>query len=127
MRAMLAGPAIVVWILATSPASAAVQVVSSSGPFTSVQAAVDAASDGDTVLVRSGSYPGFVIQDKEVDVIADLGGIVSIDSPIRVQSLAAGRALFLRGLHVSTKAKEALIVVGNAGPVLVEESIANVR
>ena len=41
-------------------------VVSPSGPFTTVQAALNVAEDGDTIQVQAGVYPGPVVVEKEV-------------------------------------------------------------
>lgn len=56
-----------VWVVAPAP-----------GPgvaFTAIQPAVDAAADGDTVLVRRGIYGDFTIDGKAVSVAADGEGV----------------------------------------------------
>ena len=44
--------------------------------FTELQEAVDAASAGDVILVRSGTYSGLLLGDKSLFVIADRGADV---------------------------------------------------
>ena len=38
--------------------------------FTDIQSAVDAAAEGDTILVEAGSYPTFQIDAKSVSILA---------------------------------------------------------
>jgi pectin methylesterase-like acyl-CoA thioesterase len=60
--------------LALSAAALAdVHVVDASGggDFTTLQAAVNAAADGDTLLVRSGSYDGFLLTGKGLSIVAE--------------------------------------------------------
>lgn len=63
-----------------SPAAAGVLTVGPSGQmFTSPQAAVDAAVDGDVVLVHPGSYFAFTVDGKALAVVA--GGNVTVRPP----------------------------------------------
>src|SRR5688572_7456427 len=64
--------AFAVLCLCTAARSDVVYVdASGSGQYTTIQPAVDAAVDGDVILVRSGTYPGFTIDQRRVFVIAD--------------------------------------------------------
>lgn len=68
--------------------------------FGTIQEAVDAASDGDTILVRPGGlYEGFSVVDKALVITAELGGRIDVEIPdsIEVRDLAAGKTLVLRG------------------------------
>jgi hypothetical protein len=97
------------------------------GDFFRVQGAVDAASDGDTILVKSGLYPAFTINDKGVTVIADTGQNVSVVGPVRVMNLAADQDVLLVGLLIVVPIdyyasdRCALRLIGNAGSVRVEQ------
>lgn len=71
-----------------------------SGSFTTIQAAVDAAIDGDVVVVQGGSYATFVITDKSLTVVADFNADVAIDGGITVRDLAATRTVVLANLLV---------------------------
>ncbi len=67
--------------------------------FTTVQAAVDAAADGDLVLVRSGVYQEMVIDGKALTVVEDVGAESTIGATI-VRNLAASQTVELRGLFL---------------------------
>ena len=83
-----------------SPVSGGVLPVGSPGGFPTIQSAVDAASDGDIVLIASGSYDGFVVDGVGITVVADVGALVEIDDPVRVRNLSAGQQAALRGLTI---------------------------
>ena len=52
-----------------------VLVVSSAGPYTSIEAALDAASPGDTIVVRGGEHPAVVL-DKRVTLRGEQGAVL---------------------------------------------------
>ena len=86
----------------TSWAAANVLVVApTGGDYSQIRAAVDAASDGDTILVKSGSYAAFVVADKALSIVADAGNSVQVNGGISVQSLSAGKTLGLESLNAS--------------------------
>src|SRR5437016_2892190 len=81
-------------VLAGSAASARAGNVlivdsSGSGQYTDIQSAVDAAQEGDVVLVRTGTYFTFLVSNKELAVVGDAGANVQIVGAIRVHDLAA--------------------------------------
>ena len=82
-------------------ASADVRVVSSMGPYTTIQAAVNAANDGDLVLVKPGSsYAGFHVQAKSLAIVADAGlSDVTVQGTVIVSDLAAGQTVTVTGLN----------------------------
>lgn len=102
-------------------ARADVRVVApASAPFTTIQAAVNAAVDGDVVLVRAGTYAGFTITNKALDVVGD--GTVDITSAVRVQSLAVTRHVSLTKLRIVAGATgSALVLDANQGGVRVQD------
>jgi len=61
-----------------------------------IQAAVDAASDGDILLVKPGTYAGFVIDGKSVHIFGE--GSPRVDGNIEVKNVPPDRALVLRNL-----------------------------
>ena len=86
-----------------------VLVVHGSGStgFVNIQAAVDAALEGDTILVRNGAYPSFTVDGKSVSIVADGAGVlvseafttVSFGPDISVRNLAAGQQFVMRGVQ----------------------------
>ena len=101
------------------------------GDFTSLQAAIDAASPlgGDTILVKAGVYDSIRIDGKGMTIAADVGNIVSValgteilntpsDQPVQLLRLR------LQGSHEGVAVTEhGLRVDGCAGSVRVENCI----
>ncbi len=77
-----------------------VLVVGAGSAYSDIQPAVDAARDGDAILVKTGTYSGFTIQDKSLVVVADAGAIVDVQGSVRVDGLAAGRSALVAGIVV---------------------------
>ncbi len=73
--------------------------VSPTGPYTQIQDAVDAANDGDLVLVQSGTYGSFTVQGMSLTVVADTNATVTLQGGVSVLDLAAGQTVALIGLH----------------------------
>ena len=73
---------------------------SGGGDHTSIQVAIDVAVDGDTILVKSGTYENFRIDDKTVAVVADTGAHVNVTNTVRIENLAIHRDALLVGLRV---------------------------
>jgi hypothetical protein len=96
-------------------------IVSTSGcpnvHFTTIGAAVSAASSGDVILVRPGSYPGFVISQKALAIVGDGRGLVMITSPTTVTYLRTTQSVLLQGMLFNAD----LSLSGNQGPILVED------
>jgi hypothetical protein len=72
---------------------------------TSVQAAIDASSAGDVILLAPGAYDGFVLDGKPLTIAAAHAG--SMDRPLLrtacvVRNIPAGRTLLLADLLVGT-------------------------
>ncbi len=106
-----------------SSASAGVIVVNAAGggQFTSIQAAVNAAVDGDTLLVKSGTYAGFTITDKTLTVVADTSASVQVQGMVLVQLLAVTRSLTLCGLIITGNGGNALVLASNSGEVRIQD------
>lgn len=71
------------------------------GHFTSIQRAIDAASDGDVLMVRPGTYvEALTLDGKGVSIVAETSGVVVRGfAPSRVASLGADRDADLVGLR----------------------------
>lgn len=101
-----------------------VLVVSSTGPFTTIQSAVDAASDFDTILVKPGTYGGdLAIAGRSLALIGDYSGVVAIGGETTIHSVDAGELLVLAGVagQATSATGRALRTSSNAGDVRVQQ------
>ncbi len=105
-----------------SSASAGVIVVniSGGGQFTNLQAAVDAASDGDCILVKPGQYASVFIFSKSLTIAADAGANVSVFGQVTVSSLTSSQSFLLHGVHVIGAGGPALRTMYNQGEVRIQ-------
>lgn len=71
------------------------------GQLAEIQAGVDAALDGDVILVKSGTYQSFLVVNKEISIVADVGQTVNVTGAIRARGLTADRTLVIAGLHAT--------------------------
>lgn len=105
-------------------------VAPSGQPFTEIQAAIDASSAGDVVVVHPGTYAGFMVDGKALTVCADGVGasaVAAVTGETVVSNLASGRVV-LSGLQLTGPSAQCpdqpgalgLRIVGNAGFVLVQ-------
>ncbi len=91
-------------------------------PFATIQEAVDAASDGDVVLVETGTYGPLVIDRLGAWIVADFGATVSIRKGTVVRNQRAKSEVVLKGLELSAiDLTPALDLVDNQGAVRVED------
>src|SRR5262245_25879007 len=102
----------VVSCVALSPCNAKVWLVGGTGPdFTDIQPAIDAASDGDVVLVRPGLYLPFTLSkgvmvaaadvaagfEVKIDPYVDLEGVVVTGIPQGLKGGIAGMSIQFTG------------------------------
>ena len=104
---MIKGPLLLaaLTLFVAAPAHAGVIVVDASSPEPVVQAAVDAAANGDILLVKPGEIDGgstITIDGKGLTLIAD-GGTVPLGRVI-VKNLPAGRQVTVRGFTLDKPA-----------------------
>ncbi len=98
--------------------------------FFEPQSAINAASDGDTILVRAGFYnAAFIIDGKSLTVAADAGAAAHVPG-FRVRNLAAGQSVAVIGLTADlfanqsfTPGVEVVKITECAGPVLVQDCL----
>ncbi len=121
-------------LLAQNSAAEAVHLVSQPqlGHFATIQAAVDAASDGETLLIAPGYYGGFTVNGKGLTVIAPLG-TVNISETITITGLSAAQAVRLSQLVVvipgdamsNTPAERVIALrgVGNQGQIWLQDCL----
>lgn len=98
--------------------------------FTDVQSAVDAASNGDFVLIRSGDYAKAVIMNKAVTLLADApAGPAPRLTGVTVQNLGASADVVIRGLAIRkghtdfVTTADGLVVDNCLGAVLIEDCV----
>lgn len=102
------------------PARAGVLVVGPPGPgtdFPTIQAAVDAALEGDTILVEDGIYAPFTIAGKSLDVVADGTGVEVRGISVQIRDVGQGQAVLVRGIRTNF----GISIVACAGPVWLED------
>ena len=98
---------------------------STDGSLADIQSTIDAASDGDVVLVRTGAYLPFTLDGRSLRVLADVGGAVEIQGTITVRNLPPDGVVVLGGLGATGTPRQptsdpGLSLVGDAGFVRVE-------
>ncbi len=89
--------------------------------FTDLPAAVAAARSGDHVLVRDGSYTGFALDGRSVEVEAESSATLS--GTVTLTNLPADGVIVLRGLTLQGGQGPALDLGACAGAVLVQECV----
>ena len=121
--------------LALAPSAAArgnVLTVDAGGgaDFAILQDAIDAAADGDTLLVAGGQYVQAVVDGKSLSIVAEAGAKVTLVGSIfgadvvAVRNLAFGQRVVLRGLDVvpAVQALERVVhLQANDGGVWIED------
>ncbi len=103
------------------PPTGRLLLVGGPGGIPTIQAAVDEAGDGDSILVRSGAYSGFSIVDKGIYLTADAEALVVVEGSVLVRDLGPGKSTLLAGLviHGATDGA-ALDATNDAGGLRVE-------
>ena len=101
-------------------------VDATAGPITSIQAGIDAANAGDTVLVKTGSYQGFTVIGKGLTITGELNHVVNVIGTMLIANLAAGSFVAVRGITVTVPFVPGVLtppptLVNNAGMVWVED------
>jgi hypothetical protein len=95
--------AIVPLLLSLSLGAQATHVVGATGSFATIEAAFDAASAGDTILIQPGLYNGFSrFPGKGVRILGDGPGVV-VSSTIEINSVPATEQLVLAGFEINAQ------------------------
>lgn len=111
-----------------APQSDNLWIVDNSGApadFTELELAMQAAADGDVILVKPGNYGPFSMQGKGVSVIGDEGGIVRVRGPLEIRDLPANSEAVVRNLRTSTAVLHGMLLENCAGSVHLEECNLN--
>jgi len=97
------------------------------GHYSTIQAAVDAALDGDVLLVMAGAYTTFLITNKALSVVGDSDANIHVHGGIRIHDLALSKTVVLANLAtvgVSSPDEEistGLFLANNQGHVRVQD------
>ncbi len=104
-------------------------IVSPAGPFRSVQAAVDAAGDGDTVRVMPGDYAETVVIERPLTLIGEAGAridgggrghVIEALAPVTIRGLA------IRGSGIRVDEEHAGIMVRGATARILDNEVEDV-
>jgi hypothetical protein len=96
------------------------------GAAAAIQTAVDAASDGDVVLVHAGTYGSVRVTNKSLSLVADPAGSVTVNS-LTIDTMSAARTCSVSGLRMTgyeMPERAAIRVIACDGPVFLEDVIA---
>ena len=111
-------------------AQSALWIVGQSGcprvNFTEIQPAVEAASEGDVILLRRGIYGDVTIDGKALTIASDGNSGGSIGS-ITVRNLRPEQAVLLHGFQNFRTGVDRLTLVNNLGPVWIQNFITMQR
>jgi hypothetical protein len=88
-------------VASTSFANVIVVDASGGGDYTQIQAAIDAASDGDVLLVRNGSYAAFIVDDKALAIVGDTSADVQVVGAASVRNLSASKTAVIEHLSAT--------------------------
>jgi hypothetical protein len=116
-RTMLSSCA--VGLLASVGFAGVLRVAPAGAPYTTPQAAIDAAVDGDTILIAPGVYPGFTITDEALSIAVDPPGTVHCGA-VLVENVSAARNVLIDSLRITAANGIALKVRACAGSVRIQ-------
>lgn len=114
-------------LTATAQAQNLWVVDAASGPgsdFANFPLALASAADGDTLLVRSGSYFGpIILDDLDLSIVADSDAEVDLER-LEVRNISAAKTVTLRGLTITSQLfgqQPNLVVADCEGPICIED------
>ncbi|MBL8695069.1 MAG: hypothetical protein JNJ88_13325 [Planctomycetes bacterium] len=95
--------------------------------FFTIQDAVNAASNGDVILVKTGTYGQFIINGKSLVITADTGQTVSLDVPLGatnlIQNIQFPQSVVIRGVRPASGGKRSAFTIDSCtGFVWFEDS-----
>jgi hypothetical protein len=94
------------------------------GAFLDIQLAVDAANDGDFILVQDGTYSGFFVDGKSLSIIAEAGATPVVAGQSQIRNNSSAHHTVLSGLHFRSLGFFAqLALLECSSPILVQDCI----
>lgn len=87
----------------------------SGGSYPDIQSAIGAAAEGDTILVKSGTYAGFSITDKALTLVVDANHNALVNGQIEVDNLSAGKCVSILGFAIQAGGASAVRGQSDAG------------
>ena len=120
------GAASFLWLAGALSAQGAVHIVDDDGgagvAFTEIQPAIDAAAPGDVIVVRAGSYDGFQMFGKPLEVLGEgmdqvTVGVDPATLPVRIEGMPPGNGAALSGLRILADGPPPLELLNNQGRV----------
>lgn len=93
--------------------------------FVDLQSAIDAATDGDTIVVRAGDYADAIVIDKALRIVGHTGSTPPMGEDVTVAGLSvrglqAGKEVLVAGLELAGE-EVALTLKNNLGSVWIED------
>jgi hypothetical protein len=112
--------ALITGLSGLASAQSSVSVVNGLG--SNLQQAIDAAFEGDILIVQGGPYSSLHIDGKSLTVLVDAGHEVVVNAPLVVRNLAAGQTVLVRGFQKILDVTPAgHRILDNAGTVWIED------
>ena len=108
-------------LLASPALCDVIDVGGGANDFPKIQAAVNAAQDGDVLRIYPGNYEPFVVTNKGI-TLARVNGNVHILGTYRVRNLSSSRTVEISGLSATGTDNSALIISNCAGSVRVRDA-----
>ena len=89
-------------VMSTTAFAGHVRILNAAGDqsFLAIQSAVDAAADGDVLLVADGSYAAFVVDGKQISILVVPGSIAVVHGTVKIRNVNTGNVV-LCGLTVA--------------------------
>ena len=125
---LLAKPTFAALLFAGAATAQTVWTVGPAGDFTDIQPAVDAAADGDLILVDGNSgaagYSAFVVDAKSLTILGEERPNV-LPGPTRVRNVALDQRVVIRAMDFPGSFLTTMSVQANDGPVWIEDCYFN--
>lgn len=71
------------------------------GDYLQIQPAINAALDGDVILVRSGNYAAFTLDQRKLSIVEDAGAAAKVQGTVVVKNVSFGGYVLLAGLEIT--------------------------